>query len=421
MTDFMENTLIKSAYTTKGILGENTLIKSVYTTKGILGENTLIKSRYGYALKYFMVNTLIKSRYRQLNYFNSSNPLRKPNPTIEERNSKFTAIIYICCPDLGTEYLLPGKDCDNLEIFWGLNQPIAASFKLLNKDLQYTTDDSGSDYYGLLEEGIYSFARSTRKYIKIQLVSFCGFTYEYLTFPRMVIKEVSGLYELNISCIDEISELLFRQTDLDTYCPEETLVAIDGEPKQFQSFSLTKNEYNSYTTEFFVNYARVTPAALDPENKIWYTSEDVDESYPVTVCNPLWVKWIISDLCKKVIDSQYSIISKEYFNIEFQCADFPVYCNIPVQNTEPIRIIEDICRVIPAEWYIKPDTDKLTLVIRPIYLDKEYSTDGDYYISPALVKGTPSIARTNIKRINTLNVIRPSILVTAKKKVVVTE
>ena len=70
---------------------------------------------------------------------------------------------------------------------------------------------------------------------------------------------------------------------------------------------------------------------------------------------------------------------------------------------------------------LKPGNEKLTLVIRPIYLDKEYPASGEYSISPSIVRGTPSVSRTNVKRINTLNVIRPSTLVTAKKKVAITE
>ncbi len=346
-----------------------------------------------------------------------------PEPTLAERNSKFTARIYLQLPDIGREYLLDELDADDLEIHWGRNQPILAGFKLQNYNMQYTTDDSGSDYYGLFEEGSYSYYHRTRKYFKIELCSFCGNQYEYKSFPRLILKEISGLYTLDITCQDEITELLSRQMDLDTYCPEETLMPVDGNPKRFESISLTKNEYINYFTEFLINYQRAIPAVY-PEYLVdyWETGEDVEEGMPVTVCNPLWAQWIISDLCQKVIDSQDEAVHKEYFNIVQQFSDFLIYCNIPVQNIEPIRVIDDIVRAIPGEWLIKPfgyNEDKLTLVIRNVVLDGEYPSYPDFNVPVSLIRGDVKPQRTDIKRINTINVMRPSIMQTTRKKVVV--
>ncbi|OQA16918.1 MAG: hypothetical protein BWY64_02377 [bacterium ADurb.Bin363] len=416
--NYNNNVRISSNFTFVRIAERNTPITSNFTSVRIVEENTPITSRYGYPLYFFCPNTKIKSKYIKADYFNSFDPNYALDPSLVERDSKFTARIYLQAPELGVEYLLDEIECDDLEVLWGLNQPIIAGFTLQNYNRRYTTNDKTNDYYGLFEEGPYCYARSTRKFIKIELCSFCGNQFLFLRFPRLVIKEVSGVYTLHISCVDEISELLFRQMDLDTYTPEETLIPIEGSSGRFQSLSLTRNEYN-FNTEFLVNYQRATPFAHDPSTRIWTTRADIEDGIPVVVCNPLSAKWIIKDLCQNVVNAQPSIITKEHFPLEINFLDFNIYNNIPIQNIEPIRVIEDILRARPGEWLIKPVGDRLSLVLREVVLDSEYPSAPEFSIPPTLMRGDASLSRTNIKRVNTINVIRPSVLQTAKKRITV--
>jgi hypothetical protein len=125
-------------------------------------------------------------------------------PAEEEFLSCFGVRAYFQLPDCGDAIEIPYTDIMNLNIKTGINQPIYWSFDLINEDRKYS--DPNGDYHDLFTENLYVPNRSSRRFVAIVLMSFCGEKTETLVFPRLVIKEISGTEIISLSGIDEISE-----------------------------------------------------------------------------------------------------------------------------------------------------------------------------------------------------------------------
>lgn len=169
-------------------------------------------------------------RITQLNYFNSmegnSGNTVITLPLLEEYNAKHYWRAWVVCPELGATYEIPASDITEPFAEWGLNSPITFGFTLKNFDRKYT-DPNNETWGDIITKDHWSAIRKTRKFIKLGLMSVCGEQKEYLYFPELVIKEVTGDIILNVSGMDKISDLLCRTKDWDSFCFEDICVKID--------------------------------------------------------------------------------------------------------------------------------------------------------------------------------------------------
>lgn len=215
----------------KGITAEGKISADIskYVELKDIKISSEIKSLY--ASQYFFGRCPIVGSITQLNYFNSmegnDNNTVLEAPLLEEYNAKFYWRAWVVCPELGATYEIPAADIGEPFIEWELNAPLTFGFTLKNFDRKYTDPDN-TTWGDIFTKDHWSALRQTRKFIKIGLLSICGEQQEYLYFPELVIKEVTGELVLSVSGIDKISDLLYRVKDWDSFCFEDICVKVDS-------------------------------------------------------------------------------------------------------------------------------------------------------------------------------------------------
>lgn len=369
------------------------------------------------------------------NYFPSLSAFDEEDPLPEELCASFGSNVYAICPDIAQGWQIPYSELLECNVSWYANTPITGNIKLKNSDRKYTNPDDANFGGIFTEEEIWSNTKNSRKYLFIEQMSKCDDKVNYLLFPRLVITSVSGTHTLNINFVDEISYYLFyRKVTFPTYCFEEALIRIDS--THYASYNLTEFYYTRNGTnkqsEFYINSEIKTPYALDlVENIITVSPEIENENIPVVLRNPKLVKELISDVVKKVIDTQEGNITKEYLQVEMYFQDFFIYSNVEIQNSDVISVLKkDLFDAIPADFLIRPilnylpnyttnrDSEatylaisglKPTLVIQDCLLEDEFYTP-TYRIPESIVRGETEPQLTGLKKFNSQKIMKPGII-----------
>jgi len=358
--------------------------------------------------------------------------LKAPLPA--DYHAYFAVKVFLQTPELPTkEILIPQKDIISVTCKLELNRGIMWSLSLKNYDRKYTDRDNAT-FGGLITKGMYSYARETRKFIRMQ---FCciydGVPTVKYDFPRLVIKQKEGTKEITIGGIDEITEFLYSRCDLETYCVEENLLPVETSKVEvttdygtdtfytrWRTINLTSNWNDPTTTQILVNYAPYTGGSYNSTSRELATGQ-VNTNYPVTMLNPISVHNLIKDLCTKTVDRLPAGVTKEYFPVNLDFPTYMVKADVPVQGKEPIKVIEELISVVPGEWFPQTIGDRLGLVIRRRPIEDEFPSVGKFVLRESTLKEKLSISSSNVDRINTINVIRPSVVRTAYKQVITTE
>lgn len=386
-------------------------------------------------------------------------------PTQPEFLSRFGCRAWFQIPDAGLAPEIDFSDILDVSIKKGINQPIYWSLKILNKDRKYSGGNNTFNY--LINENLYVNQISSRRFIAIVLMAFCGDKTETLIFPRLVIKEVSGTEVLTISGHDEISEYMTRKLlYINPYCSTESLskiippdqILIDPDlvvTNQYTAVALSNafidGKINNTNTWLLLNYNITVPFDFDfistiftidkptpippafgslpsevpvyqiespPSNSgigstttvltsedLWsvnnvgiYTENTIEtpstpanntkvasipavdsqgnpiyDSYgkqimlyyivnpklPVIAISPLYMHWIINDMCEQSVDQQQGNVVKEHFQVNQYYKDFPIYTDINVQNSNIGGHIKTCLDAIPGEYMIVSNTDTL--------------------------------------------------------------
>lgn len=428
ITNYTDNSVLTVNYTAlRWAKAVNPVTVNYTTLRWTEALNTLLVD-YATPLVYWMPNIPLKVNYTNINYFPSWVPVASVTfsgeqiyvppspPVLAEYLAKYAVKVYFQTPDASTtETQILADDVGEVTLKWAVNSPIIWSLVLKNYDRKYTT----GAYKEYIKERIYSPALASRIFIKIEFKSFSGTETKTIAFPRLVIKEVQGTSELTISGIDEISEYLFRRQNFSSYVSEEALARVSGSLREFVSDTLTENSINPYTSEILVNYqlAQYSNVSYNSATRKLTFNYDIEEHYPVVLVNPLYAKFVIQDICEKAIDEQTTGITKEYFDVNLNFTDFQLFSEIFIQNIELIQAIEQILEVVPGEWIIEPVGDKLSFCCYETVIDNAFPKVPDFYFPETLLRSYPNVQKSQSQRINTINVIRPSVLRTAYKQI----
>lgn len=271
--------------------------------------------------------------------------------------------------------LVPGTDVKDVWVRWPLNAPITFGCTFRNWEATYTTST--------LPDNI--------RYVKIVFEGAGG----SITFPKMIIKERSGGWELTVTGVDALSNILYEPVSLEEYVARE---------------SATRESQTTYTVEgitlgsrspafrVIINYSEGSGTLSGGTLTV---APIIDEDIPVSVEAPYYAKWVLNNLFSQLKDA--NTIQKQ-----FNFSDFLIYENIPVWKTPPIEIVNQIVEAIPGEWYIQPSGSFYKLVINKLNMNTPTGGAG-FVLNENLYKSPPSIQNTLTKGFNTINVIRPAV------------
>lgn len=352
--------------------------------------------------------------------YQSNSTINSPLPA--EYHSYYGQKVYIQTPDLAPyEFEIPQEDIISVSLRKELNSPIKWSVVLKNYTRKFTDPDNAT-YGGLIKKGIYSVKRNTRKFIRIKFRSiYDNIPLVEYDFPRLVINEKSGTKEITIGGVDEISNYLYSRCDIPTYCVMETLTPVadsktesEGESyyTQYEMINLTDKVYNPIISTIWVNGSQPTES-FSRSGETLTSSSPINSRFAVILLNPKMCKDIIKDIINKVIDKQPEGITKEYFPVILDFNDYKINADVPIQNKEPIRVIEELIAIRVCDWYpYNAGNGKIGLLIKTRPIDYEYPSVGEFVLRPQNLREKPQIGSSNVTRINTINVIRPAVIVT---------
>ncbi len=390
----------------------------------------------------------MKCNFIKGNYLPSFKTMEVSSP--EELQATFADNVYIVCPDIGEAYPVPYEDLISVSsMIWFADTPITCQIQLKNNDGKYTNPDEPK-FGNLIQEGIWSPERNTRKFIAIEKVFICDDAIRYILFPQFVIIPggVSGTDLLTISLIDCPCEYLYRVPswkDSETgeelcpsYCFEEALVRNDDDT--YLSITLTNFYYDrNKNSEFYINCQQVTSGfSLDEDTRHVTVNSNLIENFeiPVVLRNPMGSKEIINGdngLLKRIINIQTEDIPKDYINVDMQFTDFLVYAPIQTQDLTVIEILKrNIFDAIPANFMIMPVMnwdpivnangyidrelnalaimdEKFTLRIQDCILENEIS-EPEYNLTPILIREENPIPKIlNLNKINGIRVVHETV------------
>jgi len=339
-------------------------------------------------------------------------------PTRSEMDSFISARVFIQAPDLGIEKQIGYAKCGELYFDWGINQEILWELKLIDFDRSLISP--ASEWSGYLTEGIYSYSRATRKYLKFEICAHVGDTVVFFTLPRLVIKEIKGEYTIHLAGWDEITEVLTQEISLPTFCAREALGRIDA--RRFLVSYLTHDDFFDFNrrSELYVNFQRRDKGfTYDTSTKIVSFNADIDEHYIVMMINPISKKWALNNICRQCIDLLPSLITKEYFNVQYLFAkDTYFYNELTTINTEPRETMKKILDSIPADYLIMPVGDRLSLLFMDRILQRP--TSYQVRIPETLYKGKADLEQSSVASYNEVDIKKYSAVYDSYRSVEVT-
>jgi len=341
-------------------------------------------------------------------------------PSFDELDAFITGRVFIQMPDLGIEKLIGYARSGELYYRWGMNKEIYWELELIDFDREFIAP--GSEWSGLFTEGIYSYSRKTRKFIKFEICLHVGKYVAFFILPRLVIKDFKGEYSLFLSGIDEISEIITQEIDLPTFCAREALGRIND--KQFMVNYLTHKDYfdPSKRSELYVNYDRVTSGfTYNPSTKIVTFNNSIDEHYVVLMVNPVSKKWAINNICRQCVDKFPGKVTKEYFTVKMNFKkDTFFYSELTTQDVTPRDTIDKVKNSIPADYLIIPNNNKLEMVFMDVILGNEYPKKADVVIPEPMFRGTPECSRSSVMQNNIVDIQRYSAVYDAAQSMAAT-
>lgn len=226
-----------------------------------------------------------------------------------------------------------------------------------------------------------------------------------LIFPRMIIENRSGSYQLGLTFVDEISYILNRPVTLDAYVPQEFFEREDE--SNYNASGLTSEEVTD-NSELYINYTSEslssnTYTPSPPGGSLSLDEEILEENknWPVSVIIPLSAKWILNDL-KSKLTNPYT------WNLSLNFEDFYIYKSIEIEDRKPIEIFQEIAEAAGCEMFVNPVSEnRLALVIQ----EKSFIENPVAYIPESLYQSgsLESISDINAGCFNTITVSKNAI------------
>lgn len=224
-----------------------------------------------------------------------------------------------------------------------------------------------------------------------------------------------------------IAATLHYMGNSDTYTEEATELIHSG---KYVAPNLTLQYYDKYKgSRFSINaseaventdftyesntYKYILDSKYIPKTSSGQQSQETRASYPIAsifAVNPISSKALIRMILEKACNDIYDIIEvDEEIANNLMHRDFWIESTLQADGVTAISIIEEILQAIVGVWKIIPLEDKLIFQTQDAVLADELPTRCDF-VTPEKLTRSINVSNNESNAINTVNVIRPSII-----------